>query len=148
MDTSFNGSRNGHDAESTPSDTVIDALNSLWLIPPSHEKDPGQLERDLHERIKELNCLYAITRLSERHADSMERFLSDVVTVLPPSWQFSDETEACITFQNRTYETPQFGSTAWQQSAPIEVHGDVAGTVTVVYRKPYPAAFEGPFLRE
>jgi DNA-binding CsgD family transcriptional regulator len=122
--------------------------DSLWLIPPSKEKDPSQLERALGERIKELNCLYAITQLAERHAESMDRFLAAVVSVLPPSWQFSPITEARIIFQGETYETPQFRSTEWEQSTPIHMHGEIAGAVTVVYHEACPDAFEGPFLRE
>ena len=129
-------------------DTSADFPDSLWLIPPSEEKDPGQLERALKERIKELNCLYAITQLAEKHADSMENFLPDVVTVLPPSWQFSDITEARITFEGRIYQTPQFRDTENQQSARIQIHGEEAGTVTVTYLESCPDAFEGPFLRE
>jgi DNA-binding CsgD family transcriptional regulator len=129
-------------------DTSASFPDSLWLIPPSEEKDPGQLERALRERIKELNCLYAITQLAEKHTDSMESFLSDVVTVLPPSWQFSDITEARITFQGHIYQTPQFREAEDQQSAQIQIHGEIAGAVTVTYLETCPEAFEGPFLRE
>lgn len=128
--------------------TSADFTDSLWLIPPNEEKDPSQLERALRERIKELNCLYAITQLAEKHADSMEGFLSDVVTVLPPSWQFSDITEARITFRDRTYQTPQFREAGSQQAATIRIHGEVLGAVTVTYLGDCPDAFEGPFLRE
>ena len=123
-------------------------LNSLWLIPPNREKEPRQLEHALGERIKELNCLYAIAQLAERHASSMDHFLSDVVAVLPPSWQFPEITEARITLRNRTYQTPQFRETGNQQAARIQIHGEVVGTVTVTYLEDCPPAFEGPFLRE
>jgi DNA-binding CsgD family transcriptional regulator len=128
--------------------TGRDNLDSLWLIPPSNEKDPSQLESALRERIKELNCLYAIAQLADRHADSMEQFLSNAVNVLPPSWQFSEIADAQITFQGATYKTPQFRTTPWEQSAPITMHGEIAGTVMVVYNQSGPDAYEGPFLHE
>jgi len=118
------------------------------LIPPNREKEPRQLEHALGERIKELNCLYAIAQLAERHASSMDHFLTDVVAVLPPSWQFPEITEARITFQDQTHQTPQFRSTPWQQSATVHIHGKQAGSVTVLYREARPEAFEGPFLQE
>ena len=120
----------------------------LWLIPPSAEKEPGKVERALGERIKELNCLYAISRVAERHADSLEDFLATVVTLLPPSWQFPELTEAVITFRNATYQTPGYRATPWQQSAPIHAHGESVGEVVVVYTQACPPAVDGPFLSE
>ncbi len=148
MDSLFAESRDTRDTTAPTLNTAADALDSLWLIPPNREKEPSQLERALGERIKELNCLYAIAQLAERHANSMDHFLTNVVAVLPPSWQFSDLTEARIMFQDHTYQTQQFRPTPWQQSATVRVHGEPAGDVTVVYREVCPDAFEGPFLQE
>ena len=148
MNTRTGAPRNSPNATSVTPVTAAENLDSLWLIPPNQEKEPHQLEVALGERIKELNCLYAVAQLAERHADSMAHFLANVVTVLPPSWQFSELTEARVTFREQRYQTPRFSSTPWQQSATVRVHGEPAGTVTVVYRDSCPDAFEGPFLRE
>ena len=45
-------------------------------------------------------------------------------------------------------ETPGLAVTPWTQSAPIRVQGETAGTVEVFYGKAFPAADDGPFLKE
>lgn len=106
------------------------------------------VEKALQERIKELNCLYGMARLAERHHDSMENFLKRLVRFLPPSWQYGDVACARIVFQGQTFESKKFVRTTWKQSAPIRVSGKHEGEVVIVYREERPAADEGPFLKE
>ncbi|MDP6490174.1 MAG: helix-turn-helix transcriptional regulator, partial [Kiritimatiellia bacterium] len=94
------------------------------------------------------NCLYAISRVAERHADSLEGFLANVVTLLPPSWQFPELTEAVIQFRGTTYRTAGYRVTPWQQSAPVYVQGERVGEVIVAYTQECPPAVDGPFLSE
>ncbi|MBL7076102.1 MAG: helix-turn-helix transcriptional regulator [Kiritimatiellae bacterium] len=130
-------------------DTFDDSAgHPLWLIPPSAEKEPGKVERALGERIKELNCLYAISRVAELHPDSLEAFMENVVMLLPPSWQFPELTEAAIRFRGSTYKTAGYRAMPWMQAAPVFVQGENVGEVIVVYTQRCPAAVEGPFLRE
>jgi DNA-binding CsgD family transcriptional regulator len=119
-----------------------------WFIPPTAEIDPGKVEIALRERIKELNCLYGITRLSEAGGGTLEEFLRRVCDLLPPAWQYPEVTCARITLQGRTCKTPGFKVTQWRQAAQIMVFGEAAGEVEVFYLKERPALYEGPFLRE
>jgi DNA-binding NarL/FixJ family response regulator len=102
----------------------------------------------LQERIKELNCLYGMARLAERHHDSMEEFLKHLVDYLPSSWQYPEVACSCIVFQKAVFESREFQWTEWQQSAPIRVGGEPAGRIMIVYREERPTSDEGPFLRE
>ncbi len=119
-----------------------------WFIPPTAEVDPGKVEIALRERIKELNCLYGITRLAESGLDSLEDFLRRVCRILPPAWQYPEVTCARITLQGRVHRTEGFKVTKWRQAAQIVVFGEPAGEVEVFYLKERPALYEGPFLRE
>jgi DNA-binding CsgD family transcriptional regulator len=119
-----------------------------WTIQPNEESDPSKVETALRERIKELNCLYGITRLTERGPDSLEEFLQRVVTILPPSWQYPEVTCARITFQGKTYKTEGFKVSKWRQAARVMMFGEPVGEVEVFYTQQRPALFEGPFLRE
>ena len=119
-----------------------------WVIPPTAEVDPAKVEIALRERIKELNCLYGITRLTESGLDSLEGFLGRVCNILPPAWQYPEVTCARITFQAKTYKTEGFKVTKWRQAAQIAVFGEPAGEVEVFYLEQRPALYEGPFLRE
>lgn len=119
-----------------------------WFIPPTKEVDPAKVEIALRERIKELNCLYGITRLTESGLDSLDEFLTRVCHILPPAWQYPEVTCARISFQEKTYRTQAFKVTKWRQAAQILVFGEPAGQVEVFYLRERPALYEGPFLRE
>jgi DNA-binding NarL/FixJ family response regulator len=119
-----------------------------WRLPTQIESDPTRAVRALKERVKELNCLYAIAQLAEAGDGPVEEILKVVVTIIPPSWQYPEITCARITFLDGTYKSPGFKMTPWQQSAPIHFYGEPAGEVTVCYLEEMPPSFEGPFLQE
>jgi DNA-binding CsgD family transcriptional regulator len=123
-------------------------IQQRWYILPSETYESSEVERALRERIKELNCLYGITRLTERGPDSLEEFLQRVVNILPPSWQYPEITCARITFQGETYKTEGFKVTKWRQAARIMMFNEPVGEVEVFYTQQKPALYEGPFLRE
>lgn len=105
------------------------------------------IEIALQERIKELNCLYEMARLAERH-DSLEGFLKCLVDFLPQSWRYAEVACSRIVFQGHVFESKGFEQTEWGQSAQIRVDSEVVGQVTVIYREERPVADEGPFLKE
>ncbi|OPY05362.1 MAG: regulatory protein [Syntrophaceae bacterium PtaB.Bin038] len=139
---------NRHRGEATAALNPRDYLANLWKIPFIEEKAPEKIDIALRERIKELNCLYAIARLAERHHDSMENFLKALVELLPLSWQYPEITCARVVLEDRTYRSRDFRLTKWRQSAPILVHAEPVGEVTIFYLEERPAADEGPFLKE
>lgn len=119
-----------------------------WHIPPNRETEPQKLEIALRERIKELNCLYRIGQLADRHSDSIDHFLEELVSLLPPSWQYPEITCARITFNGTTYKTKGFKISRWRQSSRIFMYNKPAGEVSVFYLEERPAEAEGPFLKE
>ncbi|MEA1952047.1 MAG: LuxR family transcriptional regulator, partial [Planctomycetota bacterium] len=68
----------------------------------SREKENGQeplegqneklqdVEHALRERLKELNCLYEISRLVESRGGSLAEILQGAVDLIPPSWQYPE----------------------------------------------------------
>ena len=123
-------------------------LALLWRIPFSLENDPGKIEVALRERIKELNCLYGISQLAERHLRSLEGFLEALVTYLPYSWQYPETTCTRILFKGKTHTSGGFRVTEWRQSAQIYMYHESVGEVAVFYIQEMPPSDEGPFLKE
>ena len=123
-------------------------LFNLWRIPFNNEIEPSKLVAALRERIKELNCLYGIAHLAERHSDSIEDLLKDLVNFLPFSWQYPEITCAKIVFEGETYKSNGYKSSKWQQSARILRYNEPMGEVTISYLEERPPADEGPFLKE
>ena len=123
-------------------------LARLWRIPFSDETEQPKVERELRERIKELNCLYGISQLAERHFNSLDNLLKELVDFLPHSWQYPDITCARIVFHEKTYRSEGFRITEWRQSSRIYVYSEPVGEVAMLYLEERPPADEGPFLAE
>ncbi len=123
-------------------------LALLWRIPLPTESDPQQVEAALRERIKELNCLYGISQLAERHLDSLDDLLHDLVNFLPHSWQYPEVACARILFRGNVYTSDRFEVTNWRQSSRIYMYHEPVGEVAIFYLEERPPADEGPFLKE
>ncbi|HEY31964.1 MAG TPA: helix-turn-helix transcriptional regulator [Dehalococcoidia bacterium] len=123
-------------------------LALLWRIPLPATTEPSRIELALRERIKELNCLYGISQLAERHLYSLESLLQELVNFLPHSWQYPELTCARILFQDKTYTSDRFKVTNWRQSSRIYIYHEAVGEVGIFYLEECPPADEGPFLKE
>jgi PAS domain S-box-containing protein len=112
------------------------------------EETLQQRTHDLGERIKELNCLFGLSKLVEEPDIDLEGILQGLVDILPPGWQYPEETCARIVFRNREFRTYNFRRTEWRQAAPVAVYGKPAGVIEVYYLEAKPELYEGPFLAE
>jgi PAS domain S-box-containing protein len=103
---------------------------------------------ELQKRVKELGCLLEIFRLRETENLSLDEIFRTVVEIIPPAYQYPDETCARITVEAKTYATAGFKETNWKLESPVMVDGKVSGKVEVRLREAKPEVWEGPFLRE
>ncbi len=102
----------------------------------------------VHERVKELTCLYGITQLTQRPEMRLEQVVSGIVRLLPPAWQYPEAAVARVVLDEKAFTTPSFRRGAQRQSAEIVVGGASRGSVEVSYTRQRPEADEGPFLKE
>ncbi|HEJ83622.1 MAG TPA: serine/threonine-protein phosphatase, partial [Desulfobacteraceae bacterium] len=112
------------------------------------ESELQKRTRDLDMRVRQLYCLYGISRLLENRDLALEEILAGIVDLIPPALQYPEITSAGITVDRETYRTAGFRETPWQLARPIFVEGQEVGTVRVFYREERPPAYEGPFLKE
>lgn len=103
---------------------------------------------ELGERIKELNCLYNLSKLREEVGDSLKETLKKMVSIIPPAWQYPEITCARLTLEDQEYKTKNFKETAWKQTSDIVVHASSIGSLEVYYTEEQPERDEGPFLKE
>jgi DNA-binding CsgD family transcriptional regulator len=123
-------------------------LALLWRIPFPDQIESGQVETALHERIKELNCLYGISRLADRHPYALDDLLQSIANFLPYSWQYPEITCSRISFKGKSYVSPGFQLTRWWQSAQINMYHEPVGECSIYYTEECPPSDEGPFLKE
>jgi len=112
------------------------------------EEEREKLLHDLGERVKELHCLYEISKLVEKPGVSLQEILRETCNLLPPSWQYPDIACARVVFEKREFKTENFRESPWKQSAGIKLHDKQVGTVEVCYLEEKPTVYEGPFLRD
>jgi PAS domain S-box-containing protein len=103
---------------------------------------------ELDERVKELNCLFEISRLVEKRKLTFDEILQGIVDFIPSAWQYPDITCAKINLKRQEVKTRNFKKTTWQQIGDIIVHGIQSGYLVVGYLKERPDCDEGPFLQE
>lgn len=108
----------------------------------------NRLEKQLRERVKELNCLYSLTRLIENNENSIDAILQGAVELLPVSWQYPEQACSRILYKKQTHQSRNFRATRWKQQVPLMVFDQQEGLVEVCYRKELPTLDEGPFLKE
>lgn len=102
----------------------------------------------LRERVKELNCLYGLSKLASQPDISLDEIFKSTVKLIPPAWQYPEITCARIVFRGIEYTTDHFRKTRWKQKAIINVKGIESGTCEVYYTQKKPEIEEGPFLKE
>ena len=107
----------------------------------------------LRERIKELQCLYGISRLVESETD-VSKILQKTVNLISDSWHYPDISVCRLRFDGEEYcsyrQCEDLCETCSHASikAPIVVKGNPLGDIKVCYTEDRPEADEGPFLQE
>ncbi|MBM3295965.1 MAG: pyruvate, phosphate dikinase [Candidatus Aminicenantes bacterium] len=116
-----------------------------------NQQDPSKtasaLFCTLHERSKELSCLYTVEEILSNYALSLEEVFRRVIAAIPPGWQFPKVCQARIVHGSDVYESPDYLETPYVQTADIRVQESVVGRLHVSYSESTPEADCGPFLQ-
>lgn len=125
----------------------IGTRGSNFVIPPQAE-ELIKTSQQLGERVKELNCLYEISRKMVQPNCSIKEILKATLDVLLSSWQYPEITGARLTYNGWTVKSDNWKETKWIQSADIVNVNGSTGKVEVCYTEEKPELDEGPFLNE
>jgi len=102
----------------------------------------------LRERVKELDCLYEITRLSQCQEMNLDDILAGACGIVVKAWQYPEIACARVVIGGRLHATGNVRRTVSRQSSLVRAHGEVVGRIEVGYLEKRPECDEGPFLRE
>ncbi len=105
-------------------------------------------ERQLRERIKELNCLFAIAELAGDAHRTLPELLQGTVDRLPLGWQFPEIACARLVLEGLEFKTTNFGEPCVSFSADVQVNGQTQGFLELGYLEEKVWGEPGPFLRE
>ncbi len=102
----------------------------------------------LHERVKELTCLYGMAKTASDPGMPFEQKMANIAVLLPPAWQYPSHACARIVIDGHAYQTPFFAEGAHRQVAAVRVKGKIRGAVEVHYPGQGPFPQGKPFLDE
>jgi len=96
---------------------------------------------NLQERLKELTCLYGISKVFERPDMSIDEIFNEILHLIPPAWQYPSITCARIIFKGKKYKNLNFKETRWNLSSEKVVNNGIL-KIEVYYHE------NKPFLKE
>lgn len=115
----------------------------------NNKKNVYNSKRDeLKERVKELNCLYDLTKIVKDKNLSFNESMEKIVELIPPAWQYPEITCARINIGKKEFKTKNFKETKWSQVSNIISEDKKIGSLEVYYLEEKPIFDEGPFLLE
>lgn len=98
-------------------------------------KKPSSQKRALIERMKELHCLYDISKLFSHRSLSLERLLREIIRVIPKAWQYPERTGVRLSYGGREYRSKIYSPRGSALLESIEVGKRPRGFVEVTYRE-------------
>lgn len=107
-----------------------------------------QKTHEHRERIKELTCLYELSKFATNLNRSIEEVINKSMELIPPTMQYPEITCVRITYKEKVYSSATFQETPWILSIPIMVFGKKTGLTEICYLEERPTTDEGPFLEE
>jgi hypothetical protein len=107
-----------------------------------------RLLHDMRERAKELNCLYQVEELLSMTQLPLSEIFTQVLTVVPPGYQFPDICQVKIVYDDKILLSPDFRPSAFTQSADIVVQDRTVGSIEVSYTNEVPQTDGSCFLKE
>jgi len=103
---------------------------------------------DLWELVKEVNCLYSISEITEKRDVPIHEVLQGAIDRVPFGWRYPEITCARLILSDQEFVTKIFRETVWKQASTVHVYGEEAGTIEVYYLEEKPHIYEGPFIKE
>ncbi len=109
----------------------------------------NSIDFKLQERVKELKCLYELSKIAWEKENDLKAILDKTLEILPKAMQFPSIAEAFISIGKKTYATPGFNACKQSLSSALAVGNERYGTVKVGYREDNEMQLsDSPFLGE
>lgn len=102
----------------------------------------------LKERIKELKCLYELSRITLQSGSNLPNIVNKTLSILPAALQHPGMGEAQITIEKQRFNTPHFHQSQYSIAAPVTTNGKRKGVIEVGYRRSTSINSKHPFLKE
>jgi signal transduction histidine kinase len=102
----------------------------------------------LKERVKELNCLYRLSRVAWEAKNDLGAIISKTLEILPEAMQHPTAAEARISIDSHDHSTPRFDKTITVIAAELKFDRKKFGTIKIGYRSTRSSEEKLKFLTE
>ncbi|GAB4302234.1 MAG: hypothetical protein Kow0090_17760 [Myxococcota bacterium] len=103
---------------------------------------------ELRERLKELSCVYEITKLVSAANISLDEFFQKALALTTQAMLHPKIAAGRVIFDGKVFQTPNFQDSSPKLSADIKVGGVTRGSFEILYVSDAPEEDSGPFLNE
>ncbi|HNT28259.1 MAG TPA: ATP-binding protein, partial [bacterium] len=107
-----------------------------------------QAKFHLRERIKELTCIYRITKLGSDLDRSLDALLREAADIIPPAFLFPEAASCRIMLDRRSYTSLRYNPSKHALPVELRINGRPRGLIEVSYSTDLPTLDKGPFLSE
>jgi signal transduction histidine kinase len=103
----------------------------------------------LRERVKELKCLYELSKISWEADKDLKTIFSKTLEILPHAMRYPDVAEVSISVNKQICSTPGFTKHKRSITSPVSLGKSRYGSITVGYKASSKTSHsENPFLQE
>ncbi|MCD4752691.1 MAG: response regulator [Anaerolineaceae bacterium] len=99
----------------------------------------------LQDRVKELNCIYSISKLAFNKL-SLPEILQRITNLIPPAFRNPEITCARLQLDGNVYVSDNFQETEWRQISEINMNGQHRGGIEIFLLEEPTANKDGAFL--
>jgi len=96
-----------------------------------YEIEIQQKSEALNNRLKELNCLYSLSRIAEEYGENLEAVLKEVVEIIPLGLHNPEEISVHINFNDLEFKSPLFKKRKNQYESYILANEKKFGTIVI-----------------
>ena len=127
---------------------LIESETKLLILRDKLEQKVIERSYGLGERIKELSCLYNISKIVEDPNMILEDIFQNVIDRIPIAMKYPEITCSRIFFSGQEFKTKNFKETKWKLTAKIIIGSMAVGSIEIIYLNKKPLSYEGPFTKE
>ncbi len=105
-------------------------------------------QRQLQQRLKNLNCLYALSKIVNRQGTSLEQIFQETVNLIRQTYRYPESTYVRLMFDGIRYQTEDFEKSESSRQVQIKAHKEDVGTIEVYYKGDRLENKENPSITE
>ena len=105
-------------------------------------------QRKLQQRLKNLNCLYALSKIVNRQETSLEQIFQETVSLIRQAYRYPESTCVRLIFDGLRYQTENFQKSELSQQTQIKAHEENVGYIEVYHHGGKLEESEYPLLTE